>query len=133
MTATRRFRPVRFLVILIAVILAGGLAGIFPFHQIIASDRAIALAERQLDALVEENRRLEQQVVALASPEEVERLAREHFGLVMPGEIGFVSVPSPGPEVDTGPDTYPGGEQRAWWQRVWDFLTGRDLADDERP
>jgi cell division protein FtsB len=120
------------LAIVIAVVIVGGLAGIFPFRQILASDRAVELSERKLEALREENRRLEHQIAALQTPEEVERLAREEFGLVLPGEIGYVAVPTPG---DDGDDLRSfvdlPEEQRPWWRTVWDFLTGRDIVVDD--
>lgn len=114
----------------LAVVVAMGLSGILPFRQIIASDRAVELSERKLEALVEENRRLEREVTALQSLEEVERLAREDFGLVMPGEIGYVSVPvdAPGDVIEFLPSTPE--EDKPWWRAVWDFLTGRDLITD---
>lgn len=123
---------VGYLTILLVVVIVGGLAGIFPFRQIIANDRAVALAEQKLDALVEENTRLEQQIAALESPEEVERLAREHFGLVRPGEIGFVAVPTPDADAGSGRLSEIADEEaRPWWRSLWDFLTGRDLIGDE--
>jgi cell division protein FtsB len=104
-------------------------AGIFPLGQIIDQDESVDLAERQLEALRGENRRLEAQVVALETPEEVERLARERFGLVRPGEVSYVVVSPEGdqpfvpePEPTLERDTSP------WWRDLWDFLTGRDLA-----
>ncbi|HUG74251.1 MAG TPA: septum formation initiator family protein [Acidimicrobiia bacterium] len=113
----------------LAVIVAMGLSGILPFRQIIASDRAVELSERKLEALVEENRRLEREVAALQSLEEVERLARENFGLVMPGEIGYVSVPvdASADAIGVLPST---PEDKPWWRAVWDILTGRDLVTD---
>lgn len=114
----------------LAVVVAMGVSGILPFRQIIASDRAVELSERKLDALVEENRRLEREVAALQSLEEVERLAREDFGLVMPGEIGYVSVAVDASvdDVEVLPSTPE--EDKPWWRSVWDFLTGRDLVTD---
>jgi cell division protein FtsB len=113
----------------LAVVVAMGLSGILPFRQIIASDRAVELSERKLDALIEENRRLEREVAALQSLEEVERLAREDFGLVMPGEVGYVSVPvDVAAEEDDILASHP--EEKPWWRAVWDFLTGRDLVTD---
>jgi cell division protein FtsB len=117
--------------LVLVVVIAGGLAGVFPFRQIIAGERAVELSRQKLEALVEENRRLEQEIAALQTREEVERMAREDFGLVMPGEIGYVAVPGPG----RGPATDPGdagdeGSGQAWWRSLWDFLTGRDLLED---
>lgn len=119
-------------VALIAVVVV--LAGIFPFRQIIASNRAVDTAEEKLAAIREETAVLEARIAALQTPEEVERLAREQFGLVHPGEIGYVVVVPPweidGPESAEAPEepTEPAG--RPWWRGVWDFLTGRDLAGD---
>jgi cell division protein FtsB len=120
------------LAIVIAVVIVGGLAGIFPFRQILASDRSIELSELKLEALREENRRLEHQVSALQTTEEVERLAREEFGLVRPGEIGYVAVPGPGGDGgDLSLIVDEPMEERPWWRTVWDFLTGRDMVGDD--
>jgi len=120
-----------FLVLACLMVLVVGAAGIFPFRQLLAQERAVDLAQSQLDALVEGNLRLEQQISALGTSEEVERLAREHFGLVMPGEIGYVAVIPEGvvDPVPAGRDTTFDREEPLW-RRVWDFLTGRDIVDD---
>ena len=117
--------------IVLAIVVTMGLTGILPFRQILASDRAVDLSQEQLAALVDENRRLEHQISALQTLEEVERLAREEFGLVMPGEIGYVSIgiPDSHPEATSGIDTDE-SDARPWWRTVWDFLTGRDMVDD---
>ena len=119
-------------VALIAVVVV--LAGIFPFRQIIASNRAVDTAEEKLAAIREETAVLEARIAALQTPEEVERLAREQFGLVHPGEIGYVVVTPPWEADRSQPAEAP--EEPAettgkpWWEGVWDFLTGRDLAGD---
>ena len=118
------------LVVLVALVVTA--AGIFPFRQIIAQRRAVDLAEEKLAALEEENQRLEVEIAALYTPEEVERIAREQFGLVRPGEIGYVVVTSPGAEV-VEPEPEPvleGPPSRPWWSGIWDFFTGRDLVGD---
>ncbi len=113
-------------VLLMLVVLAVTMAGIFPFRQIIAQRRAVATAEMKLEALTAENALLEEEVAALHTEAEIERLARERFGMVRPGEIGYFvvddgSVPAPVPEP---PDL---DDDRAWYAELWDFLTGRDL------
>lgn len=117
-------------VLFIGVALASGL---IPFRQVFAQEESLDLAISQRNALAAENLRLEQQVAALQTPAEVERLAREQFGLVLPGEIAFVAVPVE----DTAADLavpFPVFEERvSWWDRLWDFITGRDLGGDERP
>ncbi len=117
----------------LAVVLVGGLAftvsGIFPFRQMLAQQRQVQLTEAKHDALAAENRRLEGEIAALQTDQEVERLARDQYGLVRPGETGYAIVPPPGapefleeeggaePEID-----------KPWWQRVWDFISGGDVS-----
>jgi len=119
---------------LLAVIVV--LAGIFPFRQIIAGSREVDAAEDRLAAIRQETEVLEARVAALQTPEEVERLAREQFGLVMPGEIGYVVVTPPWEDDDPTPEGAADADgssepaERPWWQSIWDFLTGRDLAGD---
>ena len=131
MPRRRRFGILAALVGLVLVVVVGGATGIFPFRQLLAMERSVELMESQLEALREENRHLDQQIQALQTPEEVERLAREHFGLVMPGEIGYVAV-AVGDEEEAGPPEPSGFEETPpWWRSLWDFLTGRDLVGDE--
>ena len=105
--------------------------GVFPFRQVLARERAVDLSREKLDALVVENMRLEYQIAALQTDAEVERLAREQFGLVLPGETGFVAV-VPTDVVDPAPTERSALLERTdpWWRKIWDFLTGRDLDPD---
>ena len=106
-------------------------AGIFPFRQILAQGNAVELATQKLEALQEENAHLEAEIDALQAPAEVERLAREQFGLVRPGEVGYVVVVPPGEEwIEPEPEpTLDRPAAQPWWRGLWDFLTGRDLTD----
>jgi len=117
----------------LAVVLVLGMAasGIIPFRQVIAYERSVDLAREQRDALIIENVRLAQQVAALETPGEVERLAREQFGLVMPGETALVAVavPDHGPSVAAPSPEF--AERTPWWRALWNFVTGRDLVSDE--
>ncbi len=119
-----------FLLLVLLMVLVVAAAGIFPFRQLLAQERAVDLTQEKLDALVGENLRLEQQIAALRTDEEVERLAREHFGLVMAGEVGYVAVVPEGivDPVPAGRDITLEREQPLWGQ-LWDFLTGRDIVD----
>ncbi|MCB2224145.1 MAG: septum formation initiator family protein [Actinobacteria bacterium] len=125
------FSSLLLVVLLLAVVLV--LGGIFPFRQLIAANREVDDAEQRLELIQEETAALADRVAALQTPEEVERLAREQFGLVMPGEVGYVVVTPPWEEDQPSSPVEPAArepEERAWWQSVWDFLTGRDLAGD---
>ncbi len=123
----------------LAVLLLGALAAVltyvFPFRQIIAQQRAVAQAEESLAVLRSENDRLEAEVAALQTPTEVERMAREQFGLVMPGEVAYVVVSPPDEflerdqtQVAAEPEDPAARVLPPWAQKAWDFLTGRDLV-----
>jgi cell division protein FtsB len=123
-----RSRVTVMLTIATLVIAAALFTNFLPFRQILAQQRALDLTRTQLEVLREENTRLEQEVTALMTDAEVERLAREYFGYVMPGEQAIVVV---SPSEERRPAAEPASEQHehTWWQAFWDFLTGRDLVE----
>ena len=105
--------------------------GIFPFRQILEQHDAVDSAEERLDAVRAENRLLEEEIVALRTPQGVERLAREQFGLVRPGEVAYIVDISEGaatPPLAPPPMLIRDG--RPWWESVWDWMTGEDLVQD---
>jgi hypothetical protein len=118
--------------VLLLAALAITLAGIFPFRQMIAQQRQVETTQNRLTTIVERNEGLEQQIEALNSDAEVERLARER-GLVRPGEVGFaLEFDGEGEPQQTPPATVVTGvEDRSFLEQIWDFLTGRDLDPDE--
>ena len=130
-TAQKRRRPGAIVVVLLLVGLAIVLAGVFPFRQLIAQQRLVDNTEAKLGALIAENEALQAEIDAVASPAQLERIAREQYGLVRPGETSYVV------ELDGGPapeGTIAPREQldsRSLLERVWVFLTGRDLVPDE--
>lgn len=112
------------------VALAITLGGIFPFRQMIAQNRQVSLTTEQYELLAAENQKLAERIEILKTPLEVERIAREQYGLVRPGEVGYRTVPVPGfestpTEADEEEET---GDP--WYRGIWNFLTGRDLVSD---
>ncbi len=105
------------------------LGGVFPFRQMIAQHRQVDATQAKLDALVLESERLEEQVYLLNTHTEVERMAREDLGLVRPGETGYlidqVEAPADPDPVEELPH-----DERSTLERIWDFLTGKDLVPD---
>ena len=131
-TRPRQHRRAPLVAILLLVALSITLAGIFPFRQLIAQQRQVDVTEEKLATLQAENGLLEDQVAALQSDPEIERLAREEFGLVYEGETPYtVTVPAQpdraAPEVVEEQPI----DERSLLARVWDWMTGRDLYPDE--
>ncbi len=92
-----------------------------------------------LEELRAENTGLEARVESLDTPVEIERLARDELGYVFPGETAYLVIrpdaeptaPAAGPAstdvTDVEVDDEDGG--RSPLAELWDYLTGRDLAD----
>lgn len=68
-------------------------AFVYPTSTFLRQRADIAKAEERIERVKEETRRLEAENERLLTDEEVERLAREQYGLVRPGETPFVLVP----------------------------------------
>lgn len=145
MTIVRRpivvLAPVAVLLVLLALT-----TNVLPIRQIVDQRDEIVRTEERLAVLTSENAALEKRAAALETSDEVERIAREDLGYVMPGEIAYIVMspeepanddsliseavtPSTGlvdqpAEGETQPE-----ESRSGVTRLLDFLTGRDLAD----
>ena len=129
---TRRHRRFPLVAVLLLACLAITLAGIFPFRQMIAQQRQVDQTEARLAGLVAENTRLDATVIALQSASEVERLVREEYGLVRPEETAYIvnQEDEPFGAVEPVSELDP-LDGRSILERVWDFLTGRNLVPDE--
>lgn len=125
-TATPRAVSIVTLLLLVAVALV--FSNVFPFRQILAQQELVEQKEQTLAVLKEENARLTAAAGYLQTDQGVEKIAREDFGYVRPGEVAYVVVAPPEKEEFVPPEPEPIEElDRGWWQGVWDFLTGRDL------
>jgi cell division protein FtsB len=110
----------------LAAFLAGG---VFPTRTYLHQRDAIASEETKLRVLTAENEKLASKVDKLATNEEIERIAREQYNLVRPGEEAYAILPGPAdPEAD-GPvpapapvSVEPAGPP-SWWHRALDTLT----------
>lgn len=126
----RRIDVSPFLAVILLTALAITMAGVFPFRQMLAQGRQVEQTRTQYETVATENRRLEEQIEVLNTPLEIERIAREQYGLVRPGETALRAVPSGEPPPDIGPD-FAAPVDRPWYTKLWDFLTGRDLVPDQ--
>ena len=82
--------------------------GVFPTRDFLDQRRDLGSTQEQLSVLQEQNEALEQRVEALSTPEEIERLAREQYNLVHPGEEAYSVLPAPLPSVAL-PSVWPFG------------------------
>jgi cell division protein FtsB len=85
----------------------------------------IVAARERTAVLDQQSRELQARVDQLGTDAEVERIAREQYGLVKPGEEAFAILPAPGsaPAATTPPPAPPPPKPRSWWHRAWDDVT----------
>jgi cell division protein FtsB len=83
---------------LLAVVV-GGIVFLFvlPGRVWLAQGRASSKGHRQDSALTRENAALAQRVAQLRNSAYIEQLARQQFGLVMPGEQAYALLPPTSP------------------------------------
>ena len=114
--------------VLVAMVLVGVLfVAVFPTRTWLGQRHESAAATHQLQVLDSENAKLAARVKALKSDDEIERLAREQYNLVKPGEEAYALLP--GPSAATSPkattDDKPSKhDERSLPGKVWHFLTG---------
>jgi len=80
-----------FLVVLVGLLFAF----VYPTQTFLDQRSETNKARAQLGVLQAENARLARESKRLSNDSEIERLAREKYGLVRPGERPFVILPAP--------------------------------------
>lgn len=99
---------------------------VFPTRTFLAQRTSLDASTEQLQVLEEQNRRLEDRVGVLNDDAEIERLARQEYHLVRPGEQAFAVLPAPGPPEPPAqvgaPPPVPDDDNAL--QRAWDWISG---------
>jgi cell division protein FtsB len=81
---------------LVAVAVVGVLLlFVFPGRTWLAQSRQTARAQRQLTVLSQENAALTKRASQLQDPAYIAQIARQQYGLVLPGEQAYGILPTP--------------------------------------
>ena len=77
--------------LLLVVVVAGGILFLFllPGHTWLQQSHAMSAAQRRAHVLAQENAALSNRVSELRNTAYIEQVARQQYGLVMPGEKAF--------------------------------------------
>jgi cell division protein FtsB len=101
-------RPIGFAV-WVGIVLAAtvGLVAVtfFPLRQYLNQRHDVATARQHLAVITQENQHLASEVQALNTDAEIERVAREQYHLVKPGEDAYAILPPSAPA--SLPDQWP--------------------------
>ncbi len=80
---------------------------VFPTRSYLAQRRQVSSAQHDVNVLREQNDKLQAQAIQLQTPAAIERMAREQFHLVFPGEKVYDLVPGPATPSGTSTTTLP--------------------------
>ena len=106
-----------------AIVLAVLLLGVFPTRSYFHQRDAIEREKARVAVLDRENARLAARVSELQTDAAIERLARENYNLVKPGEEAYAILPAP-QEAETGHrDAPPPPPEPSFLEDVWDSIT----------
>ena len=105
------------------VVLVAALAlAVFPTRSYFDQRRQLELAQKRVKLLSQQNERLADRVDLLHTDAEIERLAREQYHLVRPGEEAYAVLPSVEELIEDPPvarvQPTPAPKSQSIWQRV---------------
>jgi cell division protein FtsB len=89
---------------------------VLPGRTYLAQRQSLASAQTRVKVLSDENARLGQEAAKLQTDAEIERRARQQYGLVKPGEQAFAILPSTAPPTAPAPKT---PHHRGLLSRLW--------------
>ena len=110
--------------LMVSLIVVGILfLAVFPTRTYVSQKRQLVETAERVEVLRRENARLEQRVGKLNTDEEIERLAREQYSLVRPGEEAYAILPAPKAAAapEAGPEAAPAKDDAGFWSRLWPF------------
>ena len=105
----------------LAVMAGAGYTYVFPVRTYLAQQRSIAAEEHALAVWRAEDSKLAAQVSSLGSDATIERIARQKYGLVQPGQQAFDVLPAnPAP----GPKALPRPKHTHWYAylELWRYF-----------
>jgi cell division protein FtsB len=106
---------------LVVVLTLAGMVFVFflPARTLMQQRADLAATETRIRVLSTQSAKLSSQVDRLHSQAEIERLAREQYGLVLPGEEAYAILPAPQAPAPPAPPRRPNGHHRGLLSRVW--------------
>jgi cell division protein FtsB len=106
-------------ILAVAVVL---LVFVFPTRTYLSQRRQLTSAANQLQLLDQQNAQLTAQVARLQTDSEIERLAREQYHLVRPGERAFAILPAPAPPTPATPAPPVRKSSGGWVHRLTSWI-----------
>jgi cell division protein FtsB len=117
-------RRVWWLLAMVVVVFAGiTLLAVFPARTWFAQRHDLAAAGERVEVLAEQNSELSERVKRLHTDAEIERLAREQYDLVKPGEEAYAILPAPESDTPKPKPKAVAKDEPGFWSKVGDTLS----------
>jgi cell division protein FtsB len=112
-------RRIVWLIFASVLLVAGLFLFVLPGRTYLTQRRSLDAATVRERVLYSENAKLAQRVQQLQTDAEIERLAREEYGLVKPGEEAYAILPPRQPPAPPSPARPPPKRHHHRWWEVW--------------
>jgi cell division protein FtsB len=67
---------------------------VLPGRTLLGQERSIARNHQRISVLNQENAKLQDRIKQLQNPAQIEQIARQEFGLVLPGQQAYAIIPT---------------------------------------
>jgi cell division protein FtsB len=110
---------------LVAAVMVVGVVflAVFPTRTYLSQRSELRNTERRVAVLGQQNKELSERVARLNTEAEIERLAREQYNLVRPGEEAFAILPPTGPRATDRAESPEPARSKGFWANLWDDIT----------
>ncbi|MBV8692462.1 MAG: septum formation initiator family protein [Actinobacteria bacterium] len=96
---------------------------VFPARTYLRQRHSLSAAKARLHVLAQQNTALDKQVKKLHTDSEIERLARQQYNLVRPGEEAYAILPGPEAAHTHTVKATPPKKHKGFWSRAWDDVS----------
>lgn len=108
----------------VATVVVGMLfLAVFPARTYLQQRHSLSAANARLHVLAKQNAALDKQISKLHTDAEIERLARQQYNLVRPGEEAYAILPGPEAAHTHTVKSTPAKKHKGFWSRAWDDVT----------
>ncbi len=123
MHLARRVPRLAWMLVGSALLVAFLVLAVFPTRTWIDQRDQIAAEHAKVAVLDDQNRKLAARVQELHDDSEIERIAREQYSMVKPGEKAYAILPGPAdPQPTPVPTEPPKPPKRSIWWKTWHAL-----------
>jgi cell division protein FtsL len=67
---------------------------VLPGRTLLGQEQSIARTQKRISVLDQENAKLQGRIKQLQNPAQIEQIARQEFGLVLPGQQAYAIIPT---------------------------------------